>query len=106
MIIYNETYVVNPEIHEQWLNWIKENHISAVLDTKLFNAYKILTVLNSPNEGVTYCVQFITDAIDNYTAFNENHLQRLHIIHNQQFENQFVLFNSLMQLIDENAIWK
>lgn len=103
MIIYNETYVINPEISEEWLKWIKENHIPAALNTGLFNSYKILTVLNSPNEGVTYCIQFNTDVIEKYTQFNEEHLQHLHIIHNQQFENQFVLFNSLMQLIEETT---
>lgn len=103
MIIYNETYVVNPEIHERWFSWIKANHIPAVLQTGYFSSYKILTVLNSPNEGVTYCVQFITNDIEKYTAFSEQHLQPLHIIHNQQFENEFVLFNSLMQLIEETT---
>ncbi|WP_462264211.1 DUF4286 family protein [Mucilaginibacter sp.] len=101
MIIYNETFVVNPEVHEEWLSWIKQNHIPSALATGLFNAYKILTVINSPNEGITYCVQFTTDAIEKYTQFNEQHLDRLHIIHNQQFENQFVLFNSLMQQLEE-----
>ncbi|GAB2695370.1 hypothetical protein GCM10027037_18880 [Mucilaginibacter koreensis] len=103
MIIYNETYVVNPEVNETWLAWIKQNHIPGALSTGLFNSYKILTVLNSPNEGVTYCIQFVTDQIEKYTQFTENHLDQLHIVHNQQFENQYVLFNSIMQLLEEHA---
>ncbi len=101
MLIYNETYVINPEIAEVWFNWIKANHISSVMATGYFDSFKILTVLNSPNEGATYCLQFNTDQIERYTAFNEQHLEQLHIIHNQHFENQFVLFNSLMQVVEE-----
>jgi hypothetical protein len=103
MIIYNETYVVNPEVHETWLAWVKLNHIPSALSTGLFNSYKILTVLNSPNEGVTYCVQFVTDQIERYTQFTEEHSDRLHYMLHKQFENQFVLFNSIMQLLEENA---
>lgn len=101
MIIYNETYIIDDSIQQQWLNWMQTIQIPAIIQTGCFNAYKIFTVLNSPNEGVTYCVQFITDNAKNYTYFQEQHQKKFHQLHNQQFENRFVLFNTLMQLIDE-----
>lgn len=102
MIIYNETYIIDESIQQQWLNWMQTVQIPAIMQTGWFNAYKILTILNSPNEGVTYCVQFITDVPERYAYFREQHQQKFHHLHNQQFENKFVLFNTLMQLIDEN----
>ena len=101
MIIYNETYIIDESIQQQWLNWMQTIQIPAIIQTGCFNSYKIFTVLNSPNEGVTYCVQFITDNAKNYTYFQEQHQNNFHQLHNQQFENRFVLFNTLMQLIDE-----
>lgn len=74
--------------------------IPAIMQTGWFNSYKILTMLDSPNEGVTYCVQFATDTIDKYAYFREQHLQKFHQLHNTEFKNKFVLFNTLMQLID------
>ncbi|WDF54912.1 DUF4286 family protein [Mucilaginibacter sp. KACC 22063] len=100
MIVYNETYVVEEDIHEQWFSWIKENHIPAFLATKDFDSYQILRVLNSPNEGVTYCIQYFTDDIEKYEHFMLYHLNPLHIAHNQAFENRFVLFNTLMEKIN------
>lgn len=101
MIIYNETYVIDESIQQQWLNWMQTIQIPAIMQTGWFNAYKILTVLDSPNEGATYCVQFIADTVEKYGYFRDQHLQNFHQQHNQQFEHKFVLFNSLMQLIDE-----
>jgi hypothetical protein len=70
-----------------------------VMATGHFNSYKILTVLDSPNEGVTYCVQYLTDNREKYRLFNDKHLQELQAIHFQKFENKFVLFNTLMQTV-------
>jgi len=101
MIVYNETYVIEDSIKTQWLNWMQTVQIPAIMQTGWFDSYKILTVLDSPNEGVTFCVQFLADTHDKYTYFSEKYLQQFHQAHHQLFENKYVLFNSLMQLIDE-----
>ncbi len=99
MIVYNETFVIDEEIHNQWLAWMKENHIAKVLETGDFGSYQILKVLNSPNEGVTYCIQYFTNDIEKYEHFMLYHMNPMHIAHNQAFENRFVLFNTLMEQI-------
>ena len=99
MIVYNETYMVDEAIDQEWLSWIKENHIPAVLKTGNFESSKILRVLNSPNEGITYCIQFLTDDVTKYEDFMLYHLNPLAIEHNRVFENRFVVFNTLMEQI-------
>ncbi|MBW4890268.1 DUF4286 family protein [Mucilaginibacter sp. HMF5004] len=100
MIILNETIIIDETINAEWLNWMKTVHIPAVMATGHFNSYKILTVLSSPNEGITYCVQYTADGIDQYNAYNEKHSTNLKNKHFKQFENKFVQFESIMQLID------
>jgi hypothetical protein len=100
MIIYNETFVVDEGIHQDWLAWVKENHIAAFIATGDFESYQILKVMDSPNEGVTYCIQYFTDSVSKYEHFMLYHMNPLHIAHNQQFENEFVLFNTLMEQIN------
>jgi hypothetical protein len=101
MIIYNETYVMDELIREEWLDWMKTQQIPAILRTGWFKSYKILSVLDSPNEGVTYCVQFITDKREDYNYFKNKHANWFHQLHSQKFENRYVLFNTLMELIEE-----
>jgi len=100
MIIFNDTVIVEEAIHEKWLQWMQEVHIPAVMATGYFNSYQVLNVIDSPNEGVTYCVQYHTDKIENFNHFYAKHLHQLQAIHNLQFENQFVLFNTLMKTVD------
>ena len=79
MIIFNDTVIVEEAIHEKWLKWTRENYIPAVMETGFFNSYKILNVIDSPNEGITYWLQDM---------------------HNREFENQFIIFNTLMKTVD------
>ena len=101
MIIYNETFIVEESIAPNWLIWIKDNHIPAILGTGFFDSYKVMTVLDSPNEGITYCFQYYTDSIERYSPFYYTHREKFHQLHNAQFENQFVLFTTLMETVDE-----
>lgn len=100
MIVYNETVIVDEAIHKQWLSWMQQNYIPQVMATGHFNRYTILNVLDSPNDGVTYCVQYFADSRNDYNLFAKNHQQKLQALHLQQFENQFVLFNTLMQTVN------
>jgi hypothetical protein len=100
MIIYNETIIVDEAVHKQWLHWMQDEYIPMVMKTGHFNSYKILNVIDSPNEGVTYCIQYLTDKLESYNHFDQKHRQGLQAIHQQRFENQLVLFNSLMQTVN------
>jgi hypothetical protein len=100
MIIYNETFVVEASAGQEWLQWMQKEHIPAAMATGYFTEYKILEVLDSPNEGVTYCIQYVTDDLTKYNLFKERYLQNLHVRHHQKFENRYVLFNSLMKYIN------
>jgi hypothetical protein len=100
MIIYNETFVVETSAEAEWLQWMQEEHIPAALATGYFESHNILQVLDSPNEGVTYCIQYLTNDIQKYQLFKDRYLHHLHTRHHQQFENRYVLFNSLMKTLN------
>ena len=100
MIIYNETIIVDESIYKEWLNWMQTVQIPAIIKTGLFNSYRILKVIDSPNEGVTYCIQYHASNIDNYNQFKNNHQLNFQAVHQQQFENKFVMFNTIMQALN------
>ena len=100
MIIFNDTVIVEESVHERWLQWVQQVHIPAVMASGYFQSFKILTVIDSPNEGVTYCVQYFAENIENFNQFYNKHFHQLQAIHNHEFENQFVIFNTLMKTVE------
>lgn len=100
MIIFNDTVIIDEAIQDKWLSWIQQVYIPAVMETGHFKSYQILTVIDSPNEGVTYCVQYSAETIEDFNQFYGKHLHRLQDMHNREFENQFVVFNTLMKTVN------
>ena len=100
MIIFNDTIIIEEEVEQQWLKYMKDVHIPAVMATGYFNSYQVLTVIDSPNEGVTYCIQYSTDNLESFDKFYSTHFHTLMDKHNKAFEERFVLFNTLMKTVD------
>ena len=64
MILYNVTLILDADIEADWLDWMHTEHIAEVMATGCFSAKRMLKVLDSPNEGVTYCMQYIADNME------------------------------------------
>lgn len=100
MILYNITVIIEQEIEAEWLTWISGIFIPNALSNKLLVSNRLLKVLNSPNEGVTYCLQFIVDNMENYTEFVKRFEPSLLYTHTEQFKNKSVFFSSVMEFIN------
>lgn len=99
MIIYNETVIVEEASHAEWLTWMQQTQLPAIIATGYFKQYNILHIMDSPNEGVTYCVQYHADQLEEVEAYFANHLDRFQAEQQQLFENRLVTFTSLMQTV-------
>jgi hypothetical protein len=100
MIVYNDTVILDDTAEQEWLTWMKETHIPAIMATGHFSSYRILSIIDSPNDGVTYCVQYNADTIEQFQEYYSKHLFKFKEIHEQQFAERFVLFNTLMKTVD------
>ncbi|RYU90380.1 DUF4286 family protein [Mucilaginibacter terrigena] len=100
MIIYNDTVILEDTVEQEWLEWMKGYYIPAVMATGYFSSYQMLTIIDSPNDGITYCVQFNADTIEQFQQYYTKHLFKFQEEHQQQFNERFVLFNTLMKTVD------
>ena len=99
MLLYNVTLIIEDAAAERWLSWMLDIHIPEVMATGMFFSYRLLKVLDSPNEGVTYCVQYVAEDMDNYLTYQEDHAPALQADLNKEFANQFVAFRTLMEYV-------
>jgi hypothetical protein len=100
MILYNVTIILENEIQIEWLNWMQREQIPAIMGTGCFISSRLLKVVDSPNEGVTYCVQFISDSIQKLNEFKEKHEGLLNANTPIEFNNKVVIFPTVMEFID------
>lgn len=99
MLLYNVTFIIEDTAEQAWLQWMQETHIPEVLATGLFVSNRLLKVLDSPNEGVTYCSQFVAQSIDDYDLYQQDFDSALTLDLGTKFKDKFVSFRTLMEYI-------
>lgn len=97
MILYNVTINVDPDIHDEWLAWMKEVHIPEVLATGLFTENKIFRIHGEEDEGNTYSIQYYCDCMDDYEKYQREHAPRLQEEHTSKYKDKFVAFRTILE---------
>ena len=98
MLIYNVTSGVDKEIEQEWLLWMKETHISDVMGTKMFTAYRLYRVLSSENEGtVSYAVQYSVTSLKQVDQYLETYAPALRDDVKKKFGDKVLSFRTLLE---------
>ena len=100
MLLYNVTLIIEDASAEAWLQWMKEEHIPQVMATGMFVSNRLLKVVDSPNEGVTFCAQYIAQSMEDYETYQLVYAPVLQEEINIRFRDKFVTFMTLMEYID------
>lgn len=99
MVIYSVSVRIKKEAEEEWLLWMKENHIPAVLGTKYFSnceMYKIL--IPEVEEGVAiYKMKYYCDSFEQYSGYQKNDAARLQADHNNKYQGKFTASREVME---------
>ncbi len=99
MLLYNVTLILDDAAAEEWLQWMQEIHIPEVMATGMFVSNRLLKVLDSPNEGVTYCAQYVAETMENYNEYLAAYAPALQADLNEKFKNRFVAYGTLMEFV-------
>ncbi len=101
MIIYNVTCNVQANIAEQWLAWMRVEHIPEVMDCGLFADYRILKVLtNLPDDdGVNYSIQYYTDSEEKLAQYQTEFGPALQQKTLARFGDKVLAFRTTLQVV-------
>ena len=100
MIVYNVTTKVSTTIQQDWLLWIKEEHIPDIINTGCFTHATVLLLLeNDDSEGPTFAVQYFAESKSLYNNYMEKYAAVMRQKAFDKWGNQFIAFRSLMQVI-------
>ncbi len=98
MIIYNITYNIDPEIEQEWLDWMRQVYSEKIRSTELVSSLRILRLLTEiDNGGITYSFQMEFEKTDFLARFEEMYQQAFEGDHHSRFEGKYVSFRSLLK---------
>ncbi len=101
MYILNITTNVANEIEQQWLQWMQETFIPAMLATKKFNK-ALLTQIQVEEEmgGVSYSTQYFANSkavIEQFYKEDQNAL----LLKHTKFKGMYVDFSTELEVINQ-----
>ena len=101
MFIYNVTIKLEEAIHEQWLQWLKEEHIPDVIATGCFTRATVLRLLETDDsEGPTYAIQYFAESKANYNRYIEKFAPEMRQRSFDKWCNRFIAFRSVMEVVN------
>jgi hypothetical protein len=100
MIVYNVTVKVEHAIASQWLQWLKEEHIPAMISTGCFKRAEIFRLLEvDDTEGPTYAVQYFADNYELLTLYIEKFAGEMRNSGQLKWGDKFVAFRSVLEVV-------
>lgn len=104
MIIYNVTVKIEKSIEEEWIKWMKDIHVPDVMNTKLFLNYNICKLMIAEEDGVTYAFQYFCKDMKSFETYQKEHAKALQADHTSRYQNQFVAFRTMMEVLDSDLV--
>lgn len=100
MFIYNVTIKVAAPIAEEWLQWMKDEHMPALLATGKFYECRLVRLLEQDDsEGPTYAAQYSCHAFTDYEAYIRDHSTAMRDAGRAKFGDGFAAFRTIMEVV-------
>ncbi|MCB9260870.1 MAG: DUF4286 family protein [Flavobacteriales bacterium] len=101
MILYNVTCLVEDEIHDEWLEWMKQVHLPEVMATGKFISNKMYRI--DPHEGgdsgTSYSVQYHLETRDHYVDYAQNFAPALKAKTLAKYGDRVMAFRTILEEI-------
>ena len=101
MILYNVTVSINPEVHVEWLHWMKSKHIPDVMATGCFVESRISRVHGEEEGGLTFAIGYISPSQEQFDEYEKTHAIELQREHGEKFNGKFAAFRTILTVLEE-----
>ncbi|MBK9478687.1 MAG: DUF4286 family protein [Bacteroidetes bacterium] len=99
MIIYNVTVNIELDVHDEWLNWMRNTHVPQVMATGYFTENKICRLLLEEEQGLTYSFQYTCPSLEVYKKYQHECAPALQADVKKRYDGKFVAFRSLLEVL-------
>ena len=100
MFVYNVSLKLDWGIVEEWLRWMREEHMEEVLATGCFIDSKLFKLLvQDDTEGPTFIVQYTCNKKIDYLRYKKEFAPALQQKGASKFGNKMVAFRSIMESV-------
>lgn len=100
MIVYNVTVNIDNSVHDEWLQWMKSQHIPDVVATGCFTQGRIFRIMVDEQSGVSYSIQYSANNMDEINRYMSDFAPDLRKQVEEKYGDKFTAFRTLLELIE------
>jgi Domain of unknown function (DUF4286) len=100
-VLYNVTCSVDPDIHEEWLDWMMFSHIPDVMKTGFFIDNRICRIPEYEENGVTYAIQYTCKNRQELERYFKQDAPRLQQDHASKYGTRVSAFRTVLEILHE-----
>ena len=101
MIIYNVTVSVEENVKNDWLNWMKIEHIPEVMACGIFTKAQINRVIVQDDSNNTFAIAYTCSSMKELHQYQIKFAPELQKKHDKKFKEKAIAFRTLMEVIEE-----
>jgi len=101
MFIFNTTYLVSDEVHETWLDWVRNQHIPFMIDSTYFSHPQVARVITSDKQdGTSFSVQFHVKDLQTLKLWKKEYSSLFQENCTNQFGTEVIFFTTVLELVE------
>tara|TARA_R100000935_G_C2775274_1_gene139384 strand:+ start:66 stop:380 length:315 start_codon:yes stop_codon:yes gene_type:complete len=101
MYIYNVTINIQEDVHDEWVNWMKNEHIPDMLRTdKFIKALMTRVLVEEQMGGITYSIQYTLESKEMLERYYKENAAELRA-KTTPFAGKFVAFRTELEIVSE-----
>lgn len=101
-LIYNVTIKISPEVHDDWVEWMRHEHIPEVMTTACFSSFRFLHLEGyDDEEGITYAIQYYCPSETLYEIYRSEYAPVMQEKHKARYSGKFVAFRTILSVLEE-----
>lgn len=98
MIWYNVSIHVQPDIEAEWVQWMQQIHLPAMMATGCFERYEFSRLIDPPGDEYSiYVAQYQAVGMEELNRYYELHSADLRADAINRWENKFLIFRSVAE---------
>jgi len=103
-IIYNVTVNISEARVEEWLEWLREEHIPQMLGLGIFGGATLVRVLGFEQGGKTYAIQYRAESMQAFERYEQEYAPGLRAQMVERFGDDAQGFRTMLEIVESFAV--
>jgi hypothetical protein len=100
VIIYSVTIKIDKPLADEWITWMRSEHIPDVMATGCFLEHRVLRLMLDEDDGSTFSIQYKANSMDEISKYQDKFAAELQQKHIARFKDKFVAFRTLLEELE------